>query len=86
MKALFEIESVIEIMQKGVVLARELTPTEWALGFTATLNNIPIERYGDMPRALDKDGKQRLDLFAFILKDKSDKNKFSVGEIVELSP
>lgn len=37
-----------------------------------------------MPRVLDEKGNQRLDLFAFKLKNRSDKSKLSKGQILEL--
>ena len=87
MKQLFEIESIFEMKSRDqiVIFARRLNEIDFNLETTATLNNIPIEPWTDIPRAHDSNGNIRLDLFAFILRNKIDKDKLSVGETVELS-
>jgi hypothetical protein len=82
--AKFEIEDVSRLGGLGyLVLAKRLDETEFWLNNSTRLNGVPI-RHGDIPRALDEHGDQRLDLWGFILLDEADRKKFKVGEIVDL--
>lgn len=65
-------------------MARRLDDKPFKMSNNSFLNNIPVEDYADMPRAHDKEGNARFDLFCFILKDSTDKNKFHEGQVVEL--
>jgi hypothetical protein len=82
--AKFEVEDVLRYGGLGYrVLAKRLDETKFWLNNSTKLNGVPI-RYGDIPRALDEHGDQRLDLWGFILLNESDRKKFQVGEIVDL--
>jgi hypothetical protein len=48
------------------------------------LDNIPVEKFIDIPRAIDENGEQRPDIFAFILKKQEDKDKLTKGQLVIL--
>jgi hypothetical protein len=54
------------------------------VGPGATLGGCPISPALSMPRALDADGKPRLDLFVFVLVNEADLAQFEVGQRVEL--
>jgi hypothetical protein len=86
MTSKFQIESVFTITarDKVVILAKSLDNETFHLTDNSMLGNVSIEKYADIPRAHDKDGNPRLDLFAFFLKHKEDKDKFTEGLIVEL--
>lgn len=51
---------------------------------TLALDGAGIKAF-QIPRALDEEGKLRRDLFAFLLKDKSELSRFVVGKIVKLT-
>ncbi len=50
----------------------------------STLGGIPIKPILTQPRAADKEGKPRYDLFVFYPKQGSDLDKLIEGQIVEL--
>jgi len=78
----FEVEAVV--VGSGIVLARRLTECSFALGEEPKLGGVAIERVLSMPRALDANGKPRLDLFAFRPVAATDLAQFKVGEVLEL--
>ena len=85
----FEIESIfkIESRNKYFVAAKLLSSNpDWKLTEKTRLGQIEIENWFDIPRALDKDGNIRFDLFIFQLKNSDDRNKIKINEIVELNP
>ena len=85
----FEIETLFELKARNQVyiLAKLLNDNiNWRLTDESSLSGVPIEKWVDVPRAHDKDGKQRLDLFAFALKNKDDKDKLKEGQVIELIP
>ncbi|HEX7902869.1 MAG TPA: hypothetical protein VF487_03240 [Chitinophagaceae bacterium] len=88
MVAKFEIESVFGLIARGqiVIAAKRLDNVIFRLSDKSKLNDVPIENFTDIPKAHDKDGNIRYDLFVFILKNKEDKDKFVIGQVVELSP
>lgn len=61
------------------ILVRELVKHDWALTDKVTLAGFPIHKWTDIPRSLDKNGQQRFDLFAFVLKEYSSAANFSIG-------
>jgi hypothetical protein len=79
----FEVEDALEISGRGVVLARALEDPNFPFGVEATLAGCPVTGF-DIPRAVQPDGKQRLDLFSFFLERKEDLGKFSKGQRVQL--
>ncbi len=84
----FEIESIFKLRarNKVVVFARLLDSNlDWKLSEKSKLEQVEIENWFDIPRALDKDGNIRLDLFAFALKNNMDEYKLQIGQIAELT-
>ena len=81
-----EIEFIVRLSARDQIIigAKRLNDVDFKMSDTSSLGNIPIEKFIDIPRAHDKEGNIRLDLFAFILKNKSDKDKLSIGQTVEL--
>ncbi len=79
----------IEYIYKGKhphIIARILTPEQnFYIGKKAYLNQIEIEPYLTMPRALNEKGEPRLDLFVFVLISPSDIEYFQDKMIVELT-
>lgn len=84
----FEIEEVLFIrsLDRTVVLARQITPSNWILGEDPHLGGVPIRKWTDIPRAQDAHGGQRYDLFGFALRDNAMATKFAVGKLVDLEP
>ena len=69
----------------AIVLARRITPSEFALPEHPTLGGVPIARWISQPRSLKPDGTPDLNVFAFHLVTASDVARLPVGQIVELS-
>jgi len=83
-RARFIVEAVTTISGRGVlVLARRGDAVEFWLNASTTLDGCPVAG-GDIPRALDESGKPRLDLWGFFLRNDRDREKFSVGKVVQL--
>lgn len=82
----FEVEGtfVVKSRFQAMVLVRQVTPGDWTLSPTSTLDGIAIEKWTDIPRALDANGKQRFDIFAFCLCDPAQISHFSHGQMLEL--
>ena len=81
----FEVEHVATITGRGVaVFARWLGPEQFESLRDATLGGCPIEPWTDVPRSIGPDGKQRLDLFGFVLRDPADRERLAPGQRVEL--
>jgi hypothetical protein len=80
----FEVESMLPSLGAGVLLVRQLSAGEFALGDAPTLGGFPIQRWVTSPRALRPDGSPREDLFAFTLRSKKHMSAFTVGQVVEL--
>ncbi|HVE79877.1 MAG TPA: hypothetical protein VNA89_13510 [Gemmatimonadaceae bacterium] len=69
-----------------VVLARVLSPTDFALTAAATLGGRAVAQVVEIPPAVRADGSPRLDLFAFALVNEDDLVHFTPGQIVLLVP
>jgi len=82
----FEIEFVNKDRRPYYLIARHITPGhDFSLLETSFLNGFKVIPELTMPRALDKNGLPRYDLFVFYLADGNDINKFNTGTIVELT-
>lgn len=82
-----EIEGVFSVTNRGVfVMAKQIDP---ALNFYVTeksfLGGIELEKFLDVPRSIDENGKQRC-IVALKLKNPEDKEKLAVGSIHEIIP
>lgn len=83
---MLEVESSFTAGDHAYVVARCLhTPCDFVLTGAATLDAHAIERWVDVPRALDANGKDRTDLFAFCLKSAADRAYFIVGRRITLT-
>jgi len=84
----FEVEKVFKITGRGYFVTAKLI--EKGNGFwlpeNSKLGSIEITTFANMPRAKDKGGNLRTDLWAFQLRKEEDFDKFKEGEIVELFP
>jgi len=84
----FEIEAVFKITNRGYyVFARQLTSGQnFVVTDKSFLGGVELAKYLDIPRALDGQGEQRYDLFAFALKNDEDSLKLKPKTFVELVP
>lgn len=84
-KAIFEVENVTTITGRGpFIFVKVLGCKDFRVESGLELHGCEIVG-GDIPRALDNEGNQRLDFWGFQLKNDGDEANFSVGDIVELS-
>ena len=85
----FQVECEVELATliggcRPIVMVK-IGSEKFALGSEPMLAGRVIERWMDIPRALDADGNPRLDLFAFQLRDAADLAGFAAGQRVILS-
>lgn len=81
-----EIENVFSITNRGKYVAvRLLDPSQnFFLGKKSFLNGIELTDFFDMPRALDKNGNQRLDFYIIKLKNEEDADKLVPNTVAEI--
>jgi len=85
MQVKFRIGKTLEIKDKVYVFAELVEKNyKFKLSNNSFLGEIAIENRMEIPKALDKNGKQRYDLFVFVLKDKNDRHKLKQFDIVVL--
>ena len=70
---------------RGIVLARVVGARDFRVDVGTTLGGYRLCPTLEMPRALDADGRQREDLFAFELASPGDAHHFAVGQVVSLA-
>ena len=82
----FRVEGLYEIDAQPVLLARRLEAGTFSLlrSTAPQLGGVLIRPFVEEVRRLRPDGSPDLDIFAFVLDDRRDKERFSVGQIVEL--
>lgn len=82
----FQIEQIVAIKGKAYLLTKcQTLKPNFKLSDSSFLGEVEIENWFDIPRALDESGNQRLDVFAFVLKNEMDKNRVKEGQILLLS-
>lgn len=81
----FVVEGAFEAGGRAYVVARLLVPSvRFDVTSSSTLGGCRVERWLEMPRALDVSGAQRNDLFGFCLRRIDDLTKINMGDQVEL--
>lgn len=84
----FEIEYIFKGKTKnllGCMFAKQIeAESQFFLNKNSTLNGYTLQPILSQPRAIDKFGKPRFDLFAFWLLNPQDIIHFEEGQIVEL--
>ena len=82
-----EIENVFTISNRGKFVAIRFIEHDQNFSFNKKLflNGLELTSVFDMPRALDKNGNQRLDLFIIQLKNPEDGDKLVPDTIAELT-
>jgi len=79
------VEGAFEAGGCAYVVARLLVPSvQFDVTSSTRLGGCRVERWLEMPRALDLSGAQRNDLFGFGLRSIDDLTKINVGDQVEL--
>ncbi len=80
----FVVEGAFETGGRAYVVARLLVPSaQFDVTSSSTLGGCRVERWLEMPRAMDVSGAQRKDLFGFCLRSVDDLTKIRIGEQVE---
>lgn len=87
MPAKFEIEGIFKITNIGHIISARLIDkdSDFRLTDNSKLGGIEIKNWLEIPRAKDKEGKPRLDLFVFRLKNSEDKDELKEKDVVELT-
>ena len=82
----FQIEAIFKITNRGYFVTVICLENDNTFEVTdkSKLGNIAIKPFLTQPRAIDENGNQRMDLFAFQLKNDIDFEKLRAGEIVNL--
>jgi hypothetical protein len=80
----FKVEYVGKSETSSYLFARRLEPGDFSVSGSSRLGGVPIRPSISSPRALKPDGSPDLDVFAFILAESQDAERFSVGQTVEL--
>ena len=74
------VEYVLDLGDEVHVLVVIPEGTNFALTDDSTLGGKPIRKWLSQPRALDENGRPRLDIFNIILKSRSDRDHFKAGD------
>ncbi|MEZ5022274.1 MAG: hypothetical protein R2728_03245 [Chitinophagales bacterium] len=82
----FEIESIFNVTRRGkCIAAKQITfVSNWELSENSYLGGLKIHNWTEIPRAIDKTGNQRYDLFIFKPDDEKELANISEGDILEL--
>jgi hypothetical protein len=85
MKLEFEIDHIFEKVTRNSphIIARLLNEQDFKLTESSTFGGFELKSFS-IPRATDDEGKPRFDIFAFNLKDKSKREHFKRGQVVQL--
>jgi len=80
----FEVDHVLK-RDVVIILARQITPGNFTLDAHSTFGDCAIKPIVSMPRAIDREGQPRKDVFAFTLSKRTDAAKFAKGRVVTLA-
>lgn len=80
----FKVENVANLSGRYVIFAKRLNNLDFTLESETCLGGINVLNF-QIPRIIDKNGKQRFDIFAFQIESLTDLKKFSVNDILELT-
>ena len=80
----FKVEFIYRHETGPYLFARQLQGGDFSLAATSRLGGVPIQPWLSQPRKLRPDSSPDLDVFAFVLTERQDADRFSVGQIVEL--
>lgn len=80
-----EIIQVVDIKTHGqVIFARLIANVDFTIKEGSAINDIPLLPFLDIPRKLDKNGKQGLDIFIFRPINQFPADHFQNGQMVKL--
>ena len=82
----FKVEFVYRQEHGPYLFARRMEDGDFSVSASSRLGGVPIQPSLSLPRKLKPDGSPDLDVFAFVLTERQDAERFSVGQIVELVP
>ena len=78
------VEHVLDLGDEVHVLIVIPEGTDFAMTDDSALGGKPVRKWLSQPRALDENGKPRLDIFNIILKSRSDRDHFKAGDRTSL--
>jgi hypothetical protein len=80
----FRVEAFFEAEEHSFLMVRRIEHGPFSLPAAPRLSGVVIRQFVEQPRKLRPDGSPDLDVLAFELADSQDKERFAVGQIVEL--
>ncbi len=80
----FKVELVCTHESGPYLFARRLEAGDFSLSPSSRLGGVPIHPSLTQPRKLRPDSSPDLDVFTFVLTQRQDADRFSVGQIVEM--
>jgi hypothetical protein len=80
----FKVEFILKLDSGSYVFARQLGVGNFSVSASSRLGGVPIQPSLSQPRAAMPDGSPDLDIWAFVMREPQDAEKFSVGQTVEL--
>jgi hypothetical protein len=82
----FKVEFIFGQEGPPYLFARQIEVGHFSVSTSSRLGGVPIQPSLSQPRKLKPDGSPDLDVFAFVLTEQQDAERFSVGQIIELEP
>lgn len=83
-KAKFKVTHLVNLSGNYFVFVAQLNDCDFNFKLGMYLGNIKVISF-DIPRKVDENGKQVLNVFGFLVENQSDLNRLTVGDIVELT-
>ncbi len=80
----FRVESLFDVGEHTFLLVRRMEHGAFSLSAAPRLGGVVIRRFVEQPRKLKPDGSPDLDVFAFELADRQNKERFAVGQVLDL--
>ena len=80
----FKVEFVGKFDSSSYLLARQIEAGHFSVSVSSRIGGVPIQPSLSQPRALKPDGSPDSDVWAFVLREPQDAERFSVGQTIEL--
>jgi hypothetical protein len=80
----FKVEFIGKVDSSSFLIARQLEAGHFSVSASSQLGGVPIQQSLSQPRALKPDGSPDLDIWAFVLREPQDAQRFFVGQTIEL--
>ena len=83
-EAKFKVTHLVNLSGRYFVFVEQLNDCDFNFKSGMYLGNIKVLNF-DIPRKVDENGKQVLNVFGFLVENQSDLNRLTVSDIVELT-